>query len=166
MTFAQIPAGGAVFLDANTLVYHFSAHPNYGAACTQLVERIEQQHLQGLTSAHVLGDVIHRLMTIEAITLFGWPAAGIASRLRKHHDEICKLTLYQQVPTKVAQLGIQVFPITEVLMSATPKLSQQYELLTGDALVVAVMQQHGLTSLASGDADFDRVPHITRYAPA
>jgi hypothetical protein len=56
MTFAQIPAGGAVFLDANTLVYHFSAHPNYGAVCTQLVERIEQQDLQGFTSAHVLPE--------------------------------------------------------------------------------------------------------------
>jgi hypothetical protein len=34
MTFAQIPAGAAVFLDANTIVYHFAADPIYGAACT------------------------------------------------------------------------------------------------------------------------------------
>jgi hypothetical protein len=27
MTFAQIPAAAAVFLDANTLVYHFTNHP-------------------------------------------------------------------------------------------------------------------------------------------
>jgi predicted nucleic acid-binding protein len=165
MTFDQIPAGGAVFLDANTLVYHFSAHPKYGAACTRLAERIENQDIQGLTSAHVLGDVVHRLMTIEAIGRFRWPAAGIASRLRKHHDEIPNLGLYRQVPSKVSQLGLQVFPITEALISAAPKLSAQYELLTGDALVVSVMQQHGLTSLASGDADFDRLPGITRYAP-
>jgi predicted nucleic acid-binding protein len=38
--------------------------------------------------------------------------------------------------------------------------------LTNDALIVAVMQAHGLTNLASHDADFDRVPGITRYAPA
>jgi predicted nucleic acid-binding protein len=44
-------------------------------------------------------------------------------------------------------------------------LSHQYELLTGDALIVAVMRQHGLTNLASADDDFDRVPGITRYAP-
>ena len=35
-----------------------------------------------------------------------------------------------------------------------------------DALAVAVMRGHGLTLLASHDADFDRVPGITRYAPA
>jgi predicted nucleic acid-binding protein len=44
-------------------------------------------------------------------------------------------------------------------------MSQQHELLTGDALIVATMQQHGLTHLASADADFDRVPGITRYTP-
>jgi hypothetical protein len=30
LTFAQIPAGGAVFLDANTLVYHFANDPAFG----------------------------------------------------------------------------------------------------------------------------------------
>lgn len=34
-----------------------------------------------------------------------------------------------------------------------------------DALIVAVMQHHCLTNLASNDADFDRVSGITRYAP-
>jgi predicted nucleic acid-binding protein len=39
-------------------------------------------------------------------------------------------------------------------------------LLHNDALIVAVMRHHGLTNIASEDADFDRVPGITRYAPA
>ena len=38
-------------------------------------------------------------------------------------------------------------------------------LLTNDGLIVAVMQAHGLTKIASNDADFDRVPGLTRYAP-
>jgi len=29
-----------------------------------------------------------------------------------------------------------------------------------------MMQASGLTKIASADADFDRVPNITRYAPA
>ncbi|MGH7138169.1 MAG: hypothetical protein ACREHD_20655 [Pirellulales bacterium] len=39
-------------------------------------------------------------------------------------------------------------------------------MLSGDALIVATMQHFGLTSLASHDADFDRVPGLTRYASA
>jgi len=37
--------------------------------------------------------------------------------------------------------------------------------LTNDALIVAVMQSHGVTNLASSDTDFDVVPAITRYGP-
>ncbi len=44
-------------------------------------------------------------------------------------------------------------------------LSKQFGLLTNDALLVAIMQDHGLTNLASHDGDFDRVPGIMRYAP-
>jgi hypothetical protein len=36
MTFADLPAGAAVFLDANILVYDFSSHSVFGPACRQL----------------------------------------------------------------------------------------------------------------------------------
>ena len=103
MTFDQIPAGAAVFLDANSLVYHFTNHS--------------------------------------------------------------KLNIFEQAITSLPQLNIHVIPITQPLLEAATRASQQFELLTGDALVVAVMQTHGLTHLASNDADFDRVPGLTRYEP-
>jgi len=59
-----------------------------------------------------------------------------------------------------------VLPVSESLVLAATHISGQCELLTGDALIAAVMRQHGLTNLASEDADFDRVPGLTRYAPA
>jgi predicted nucleic acid-binding protein len=166
MTFADLQPGDAVFVDANTLIYHFTKHPKYGPACTALLERIEHQELQGFTSTDCLADVAHRVITLEAISRLGWPPSGLAARLKKHHAEIPKLTLYQQATAKVGQLGLQVLAITEPLVLAATNFSQQFELLTGDALVVAVMRQHGLTNLASEDADFDRVPGLTRYAPA
>jgi predicted nucleic acid-binding protein len=39
-------------------------------------------------------------------------------------------------------------------------------LLIIDAVTVGLMQANGLTKLASQDADFDRVPGLTRYDPA
>ncbi len=78
--------------------------------------------------------------------------------------EIAKLGLYQQAATKVAQLGIQVLPLSAALVLDATKLSQQFELLTGDALIVATMRQQALTKLASEDADFDRVLGLTRFA--
>lgn len=165
MTFDDILAGIDLFLDANTLIYHFGGHPKYGAACTKLLERIENKELRGHTSTDVLADVAHRLMTTEAMTTLGWPATGLAARLRKHHAEIPKLTLYQLALVKIGQLGLHVLPITEALILAAAGYCQHHELLTGDGLVVAVMRDHGLSHLASHDADFDRVPGLTRYAP-
>ncbi len=102
-------------------------------------------------------------MTIEAMGRLGWPVSGLAARLKKHHGEIPKLSLYQQATAKVAQFGIQVFPLNGALVLDATIVSQQFELLTGDALILATMRQQGLTKLASEDADFDRVVGLTRY---
>src|SRR4051794_1894912 len=165
MTFAQIPAAAAVFLDANTLDYHFTGHPTFGPACTLLLTRIEQQAPAGFVSTHILSEVAHRIMTLEAIQRFGWPPVGIAARLRKHHGEIPKLAAHVQAIARIPVLGIQTIAITHPLVETATLVSRQFELLTGDALLVAVMQANGLTHLASNDADFDRVPGLTRYAP-
>ena len=50
-------------------------------------------------------------------------------------------------------------------VSLAADVSRQFGLLTNDALVVSVMRHHGLALLASHDADLDRVPGLTRYAP-
>jgi predicted nucleic acid-binding protein len=166
MTFADLPAGATVFVDANTLVYHFQPHPLFGAACTDLMERIERQELAGFTSTHVLSEVAHRLMTLEACSLFHWPFAGIAQRLRHHAAQVRTLTRFRQAIQEVPRLGIQVLTVLPSLIDAAAAISQQTGLLSNDALIVAVMQANGLANIASNDADFDRVPGQTRYAPA
>jgi predicted nucleic acid-binding protein len=106
MTFAALLAGEATFLDANTLVYHFVSDPLYGAACSQVLQRIENQEIAGLTSTHVLTEVAHRTMTIEAISAFTWPVAGIARRLRQHPAQVQQLacSTSQSVPLLPALL--------------------------------------------------------------
>lgn len=104
-------------------------------------------------------------MTLEAISLMGWPPAGIAARLRKHHNEITRLGVYRQAIGRIPLLGIQMLPVTQALVESATLLSHQYELLTGDALLVAFMHHYGFSGLASADTDFDRVPGLTRYAP-
>ncbi len=47
MTFASVPSGAATFLDANPLIYHFTNDVKYGAACTQLIKRVEPGGLTG-----------------------------------------------------------------------------------------------------------------------
>jgi predicted nucleic acid-binding protein len=166
MLLDQIPAGSEVFLDANVLLFYFGSDPVYGPACKRLLERVEQQELTGVTSAHVLAEAMHRAMTIEAICQHGFPVKNIAQRLRRSPDVVQGLTQFRQLCTTVFQIGVRVVPMADALLDNAAEISQQYGLLTNDALLVATMGENGLTNLASQDADFDRVPGLVRYAPA
>jgi predicted nucleic acid-binding protein len=165
MTFGALPNGASVFVDANTLIYAVIAHPVYGAACKLLVDRVEHRDLNGFTSAHVLSEVAHRLMTIEACDRFGWPTQGIANRLRRHPAEIQQLTVPRRAIDEIHAAHVDVLPVLGTQVSRAADGAQQYGLLSAGALVVVLMQDNGLVHLASLDADFDRVPGIIRHGP-
>src|SRR5205823_6022031 len=110
-------------------------------------------------------DVVHRVMTLEAASLFSRPMTGMANWLKQHPAEVQRLSRHRLAVDDITLMGIQVLPVTGSLVSLAADVSQQFGLLTNDALVVSVMRNHGLTLLASHDADFDHVPGLTRYAP-
>src|SRR5262249_52013560 len=76
MTFLDLVAGDAVFLDANTFVYHFAPDLRWSSSCGQLLQRIQNQEIAGHTSAAILSEVAHRLMTIEARTRHCWTSGN------------------------------------------------------------------------------------------
>jgi predicted nucleic acid-binding protein len=165
MTFTDIPAGEAVFVDANIFIFYFRPDPVLGPACDQLMQRIENGEIRGFTSSHVLSEMAHRLMTDEASQRFGWPTSGIVRRLRNHPAQIRTLSRHRQAIDELSLIGIQILPVTGPQVSLAADLSCQHGLLASDALIVSVMQHHGLSALASHDGDFDRVPGLIRYAP-
>jgi predicted nucleic acid-binding protein len=152
-------------VDANTFVYYFEPHPVFGPPCQQLFQRIENNEIEGFTSSAILADVVHRVMTLEAASLFSRSMTGMAGWLKQRPAEVQRLTRPQQAVDEIALIGIQILPVTGPLVSLAADACRQFGLLTDDALVVCVMRSHGLTLLASHDGDFDRVPGLTRYAP-
>jgi predicted nucleic acid-binding protein len=165
MNFADLPGGTSVFLDTNVFVYSYGGDPTFGEACTDLRERIELKELQGYVSAHIFSEVAHRLMTLEACQSLGWSYAGISRRLRRHPEEIQKLHQFRKALDDIVAVGIHILPVDAQDILKAGDLSLQHGLLSGDALLLAMMQKSGLTQLASNDADFDRVPGIARYGP-
>jgi len=165
MTFDNIPAGVDAFIDANSLIYAATADPRYGAASKRLLERIENQEIHGVTSAHVVSEMAHRLMTIEAAATNQRPLSGMANWLRRHPSEVQKLSSYRLTIDDLAAIPIRILSVEGAHVSLAADLCRQFGLLMNDAMIVVVMRHHGLTHLASLDPDFDRVPGITRYAP-
>ena len=165
MTFDAFITGDSLFLDANVFIYDFGPDPVFGPPSRRLLKRIESGDLTGYISVHVFNDIAYRLMTLEACQLFGWPYAGIGQRLRRHPAELRKLVKSRHALDEVVQMGIHILPISSQHILLAADLSRQHGLLSGDALILSMMQSHGLTHLASNDADFDRIPGITRYSP-
>ncbi|HZT83727.1 MAG TPA: type II toxin-antitoxin system VapC family toxin [Gemmataceae bacterium] len=90
----------------------------------------------------------------------------MANRLRRHPAKVRRLSAHRLAIDQVARGRIPFLPApVPVLVSATA-VSPQTGLPINDALIVAVMQANGLSNIASADTDFDRVPGLTRYAPA
>ncbi len=165
MTIDNIPAGSSIFLDANCLVYDVTLHPTHGPACKRLLVRIENKDLRGYTSAAVLAEASHRLMTIEVADRLSRPLAGMANWLRRHPAEIQQCKILRQALDEVAAIPLTILPVNGTHVSRAADLSIQLGLVANDALIVAVMHEHNLTDLASNDTDFDRVQGLTRYAP-
>jgi len=167
MTFNHIPANASVFIDANIFIYYFTPDPVLGQECRVLMDRIGKfQDFFAFTSTHVLSEVAHQLMVLEAVQSFGWPLAGVTRRLQKHPADVRRLTRFRQAIDEIPRLGIEVVPVERHLSPLAASLSQLHGLLTNDAITVATMQDQTIVHLASNDADFDRVPGLTRYAPA
>ncbi|HEV3078702.1 MAG TPA: type II toxin-antitoxin system VapC family toxin [Gemmataceae bacterium] len=164
MIFTDLLLGESVFVDANAFVYHFEPHVVFGPPCTDLFKRVELQELSGYTSTHVLSEVAHRLMTMEAALLFNWPSK-IVQRLKQDPAKVQQLTKFRTALQKVPQMGVQILSVSASLLDSAAAISQQTGLLSNDAMIVALMQANGLGKIASEDSDFDRVPGIMRYAP-
>ena len=165
MTFDQIPAGAAVFLDANSLVYHFTNDPKYGVASTRLVHQIEhgssvRLHLHrrpgGCRSSldDPRGDRRERLALRRD--------RGTAAQTSSLHPEVDHFSAGDRLFAPTEHSG-------DCHDATAPGSCDPREPAVRTPHrrrpVVAVMQAHGLTHLASNDADFDRVPWLTRYEP-
>ena len=163
--FANLSTGDSVFLDANIFVYDFGPDPVFGPPSKALLKRSETGDLAGCISAAVFNDVAYRLMTLAACQLFGWPYPEIGGMSRRHSSEIHRLVKSRQALDEIMRIGIHVLPVDAQQVLLAGDLSRRDGLLSGDALIIAMMQSNGLTKLASNDADFDRVPGITRFDP-
>lgn len=125
MIFADLPKNSDVFVDAKVFVFYFQQHAVVGPSCTALIKRIELRELFGFTSTHVVSEVAHRLMTMEASMKFGW-SSRIVNRLQQDLSVVQKLIDFRQACQQIPKLGFQLLTIDVQLLDAAPGISQQH----------------------------------------
>jgi predicted nucleic acid-binding protein len=161
----DIPDGTHCFVDAN--IFHYALVPTFDTspACLALVDRVMEGLVSTSVSLQVLGDALHKAMTSEAAQLTGRERAGMVGYLKKHPEVIGRLTEWPQAVERLKAVPKQILPADAELLYEATRVAQTHGLLTNDAIIVALMQRHGITHLATNDDDFDRVPGITVWKP-
>ena len=77
MTFQDLVQGDAIFVDANTFVYHFAPDPTWGAACGHLLQRIQNQELQSDPGSNPIQIAeIFRALSAGIFTELAAPPSG------------------------------------------------------------------------------------------
>jgi predicted nucleic acid-binding protein len=128
-----------VFVDANVAMYLVgAAHPNKVDAQRRL-EGLVSTRTRLVTDAEALNEILHRYAAIDRR---GYIQLAMDALLRVVDDV---LAVDRDSVERAKQLVLQ-YPTLPVRV----------------ALHAAVMQQHGIDTLLSFDAAFERVPGLTR----
>ena len=162
MKLEELPDGARIFVDANILIYHFSGT---SLECQAFLQRCEFKQLEAFTGVHIVLEVAHRLMMLEALQK-GLITGGQPARKLKEQPEIVKmLQAYNQSVQQIPRLHIHVRAITSEVVRASEAIRIHEGLMTNDSVSVALMCQLDLSAIATADADFNNVLGLHVYQP-
>jgi predicted nucleic acid-binding protein len=162
MRLDRVPAGTIVFIDANIFIYHFTgASPQ----CSTFLSRCEARQLEGVTGVHVLAEVAHCLMMIEAVRKGLVTPGGVAAKLREHPEVVRSLTDYQISVDTILSAGIRIVALTPEDLSLSAVVRSNSGLLVNDSLTAAMIQRERIPALATSDSDFERMQRLRLYSP-
>jgi uncharacterized protein len=162
MKLEDLPGGTPIFVDANFLIYHFSG---ISQECRAFLQRRESRQVEAFTGVHIVLEVMHRLIMLEALQK-GLITGGQPARKLKEQPEIIKvLREYNQSVQQIPRLNIRVRTITSGVVRASEAIRVQNGLMTNDSITVALMRKLSLTAIATADADFDNISALRVYRP-
>lgn len=114
---------------------------------------------------HILLEVLHRLMMIEAVTKKLVASGNVAKKLRKKPGVVKRLADCQAQTEAILEMGIEVVGLTSDALKISHPYRRRDGLLVNDSLTAAVMEAEGILDLATADPDFTRVKGLRVYSP-
>jgi len=128
-----------IFVDSNIPMYLVGAAHPHKAEAQVILERLIAAGERLVTDAEALQEILHRYTAIGKREAIG-PALQV-----------------------ILTIADSVFPIEKAEVLRAAEITQSRALMSArDAVHVAVMERHGIQSILSFDADFDRWPGLQR----
>jgi predicted nucleic acid-binding protein len=161
MTLDDIPAGSAVLLDANILIY---ARRGASAQCQRLLARCAAREVRGFLTTIAVAEFCHRRMMQEAQSL-GLAASNPAKALSQNTALLGKLSQYRCDVEDLLAGDLTILSLDATDLTLALELQRQHGLLTNDSLHLAAALRVNMTALATNDPCFDQVPTVTLFKP-
>ena len=158
----ELTAEQTIFIDANIFIYHFTG---LSQECSDFLARCGRGELWGVTGFHILLEVLHRLMMIEAVNKGLITAGNVAKKLRGKPNVVEQLVDYQIQTEAILEMGIDVVGLTPDHLKASLRYRRRDGLLVNDSLTAAAMETEGISNLATADPDFMHIEGIHVYSP-
>ena len=127
--------------------------------------RIEAGEIQAFSTLGVICDAVHATMFAEAVLRFGLETVNVRRYLKRNYWRMKELSTFAKSAESLLSSPIERLSVDPADVLHATHISRDHGLLTNDTLIVALMQRHGITHLATNDDDFDRVPGITVWKP-
>jgi predicted nucleic acid-binding protein len=131
-----------VFIDANIPMYAGGKPSPQKQSSMDFLKQVALGKILGVTSAEVFQEILHRFMATRDLKR----GFGIFDSFR-------------EVPAEVYQVEIEDIVLARTLAKKYPNSRAR------DLVHVAVMQRHGIKTIASFDSDFDRFREVERIEP-
>ncbi len=132
-----------VFVDTAVVMHAAGGEHPLRDPCRRIIDGISDGSVDGVTSAEVIQEIIHRFLSIRR------PEDGAT------------------LAERTQDLMAPILPITHALMRRVPELARRYPTLDARDLVhVATCIHEGITEIISPDRGFDQVAELRRIDPA
>jgi predicted nucleic acid-binding protein len=154
---------GSVYVDTNVLYMYLRADPSHLDTIKTFLRRAIRGELRAFISIPMLDELFYRLLLARVKQATGRNPLNV---LRK--DVAGSIDTYGGA-VETAIRNLVALPHLELVGVETTDLDRMlnnistFSLLPRDALHLAIIQRLGLNSIASDDADFDRVEGLDRH---
>jgi len=161
-----LPDGATVFIDANIFLHTILGTAKESEPSAYFLSQVDNGILNGTTSVIVLNEVLHRLLIASVVSGSGISPDSAVSFLKKNPATVRDATAVWELVDDILNIrNLEIFAISDVTFQRSLAIMQEYGLLSNDALHVASMDEHSITTLVTYDRDFENISRITVWNP-
>lgn len=162
MNIREIRKGTPVVVDANIILY---AIRHESLQCESFLRRCAEREVYGILPAHVVAEVMHRLMVAEAREN-GWiGGANPVKQLSEKPDRVRLLVRYEDAVKSLLAMGLRFESLLKEDVVTALGVQREFGLMTNDSLLIAVSKRLGTEAVASADRSFASVRGVILYSP-